>query len=59
MQIAKKALRFNFGTTIALFSGGPQHEKLAAQVIENLTKASNHSVSFVGKTFSIRRCYWR
>lgn len=53
MQIARKALRFNFGTTVALFSGGPQHEKLAAQVIENLKKASNNSVSFVGKLFLI------
>ena len=49
MQIARKALRFNFGTTVALFSGGPQHEQLAAQVIQNLKKASNNSVSFVGK----------
>jgi hypothetical protein len=33
MQIAQRVLRFNFGTTIALFSGGPQHEKLAGQII--------------------------
>jgi hypothetical protein len=49
MQIVQKAIRCNFGTTVALFSGGPQHEKLAAQVIENLKKTSNGSVSFVGK----------
>ena len=48
MQIVQRATRFNFGTTVALFSGGPQHDKLAGQVIQNLKKASNNSVSFVG-----------
>lgn len=52
MQIVQRALKFNFGTTIALFSGGPQHEKLAGEIIQNLQKASNNSVSFVGNPLS-------
>jgi hypothetical protein len=58
MQIVRRALRSNFGTTVALFSGGPQHEKLAAQVIENLKKASNNSISFVGKIIITFRRNW-
>jgi hypothetical protein len=51
MQIIQRSLRFNFGTTIALFSGGPQHDRLAGEIIENLKKTSNNSVSFVGKIY--------
>ena len=58
MQIVQKAFRYNFGTTVALFSGGPQHEKLAGQVIENLKKSSNGSVSFVGNHQNYIRCDW-
>lgn len=59
MQVIQRSLsRFNFGTTVALFCGGPQHEKLAGELIQNLKKASNNSVSFVGKVFLMIRCHW-
>jgi len=59
MQIVQRTIRFSFGTTVALFSGGLQHEKLAGEVIENIKKASNNSVSFVGKKNYYKRCHWR
>ena len=44
----QRTLKFSFGTTIGLFSGGPRYDRAAAQIVEQLQKASNNSVSFVG-----------
>jgi anthranilate/para-aminobenzoate synthase component II len=48
MQVIQKAVKFNFATTIALFSGGPQHDKHAKLIIDKIKKAANGNVSFVG-----------
>jgi len=48
MQVIQKSLRFNFATTIALFSGGPKHDKEAALIVNKIKKASKGNVSFVG-----------
>lgn len=44
----QRTLKFSFGTTIGIFSGGPRFDKTAANVMSYLKKHSNNSVSFVG-----------
>jgi hypothetical protein len=49
MQVIQKTLKFNFATTIALFSGGSKHDRHAKLIMDKIRKASNGNVSFVGK----------
>lgn len=54
MKAIQKTISFNFSTTIALFSGGPQHDRHAKLIIDKIKKSSKGGVSFVGTILFIK-----
>lgn len=44
----QRTLKYLFGTTVGIFSGGSKYDKATAQIMSYLKQKSNNSVSFVG-----------